>query len=152
MQINFNRICKLAGINSEDNVKQSLSEGRNLEEAEQTPTTDDTGDGPTDTVDEDALVEVDINELMSEIRRAKKLMKINEKKSEKSTKASKKQALQEAHLKRIIQKEIGNILSEIDKMDMQQHSWVYGDNQPKRSKKGHSALNQLIPSIGFDKK
>jgi len=152
MQINFNRICKLAGLKSVEgkvNSAQTLSEGNRKDEEPSQDISDDPQDEKSNAPDEDSLVEVDINELMSEIRRAKKLMKINNATSKQKASSKKVHALQEAHLKRIIQKEITNILDEIDKMDMQQHSWVYGNNAPKRSKQGRSALHQLLPSIGF---
>jgi hypothetical protein len=99
--------------------------------------------------DEEAneLVDVNIHELMSEIRRAKKIMKMNE--SKKQRKANRQRRLQENHLKRIIQKEVDNILSEIEERDS---SWMYGNRQPKYSRKGYTNQGRTLQGIGFNKK
>ena len=58
----------------------------------------------------------------------------------------KKQRLQEAHLKRVIQKEVESVLSEIEDRDAQ---WLYGKRKPRRSKRGYSAQGSYLPGIGF---
>ena len=95
----------------------------------------------------DEVVEVDPRVLMEEIRRAKKLKVLKE--NRKRSHARKQQQLQENHLKRVIRKEIQNIMSEIDDVD---GSWVYGDKKPKHSRKGYTNHGRTLPGIGFDKK
>jgi len=95
------------------------------------------------------MVEVDIAVLMSEIRRAKKLMKIDN--ARKQNNDRRKRALQENHLKRIVAQEVQNILSEIDQIDEYESdsSWLYGNKKPKYSRKGYTNQGRLIPGLGF---
>ena len=95
------------------------------------------------------MVEVDIAVLMSEIRRAKKLMKIDN--ARKQNNDRRKRALQENHLKRIVAQEVQNILSEIDQIDEYESdsSWLYGKRKPKYSRKGYTNQGRLIPGLGF---
>jgi len=88
--------------------------------------------------------------LMEEIRRAKKLMVLNENRKRKD--AKKRQALQENHLKRVIRTEIQNILNEIDESEDSDSRWLYGNKKPRHSKKGYTNQGRLIPGIGFGKK
>lgn len=166
MRIDFDRICKLAGVSN--NSSRSLmregahpsemdhpSEGMYMEEEadeaammhEELP--DDEASEMMKYEEEDAneLVDVNIHELMSEIRRAKKIMKMNE--SKKQRQSNRQRRLQENHLKRIIQKEVDNILSEIEEKDS---SWMYGNRQPKHSRKGYTNQGRTLPGIGFNKK
>ena len=98
--------------------------------------------------DLDEMVEVDIAELMSEIRRAKKIMKLKE---SRRAQQIKKQKLQESHLKRIIQQEVQNIISEMQDKEDYDQSWVYGNRRPRHSRKGYTAQGSTIPGIGFKK-
>ena len=98
--------------------------------------------------DLDEMVEVDIAELMSEIRRAKKIMKLKE---SRRAQQIKKQKLQESHLKRIIQQEVQNIISEMQDKEDYDQSWVYGNRKPRHSRKGYTAQGSTIPGIGFKK-
>ena len=193
MNIDFNRVCKLAGIENtdtrnslnesqdvalqaelsaleEENLEEQTLEEDALEEESLEETLDEDGhkvntymmpddimvdqgpegedydfsamsDSEMGEFDIDAgpleeTIEVDIHVLMQELRAAKK--QLNENRD--------KRAMQETHLKRIIQQEVDNILEEIEWRDA---SWVYGDKQPKRSKKGHVAQGATIPGIGF---
>ena len=149
MSINFDRICKLAGLASSGRPSQragrlnesymSEEEGHDEgmhhmdEEMDDGDMYEDMEEGDMD----EELVEVDMSELMSEIRRAKRIMKNDQ---------VKKQRLQEAHLKRVIQKEVESVLSEIEDRDSQ---WLYGKRKPRRSKRGHSAQGSYLPGIGF---
>jgi hypothetical protein len=166
MRIDFDRICKLAGVTS-NSSKTLMREGnyRNemgdyseaygsdhsameeeIEGADEGVVYED--DLPGDaSEDADEMVDVDVSELMSEIRRAKKIMKMNE--SRKRRDSLKQRRLQENHLKRIIQKEVDNILSEIEDKDS---SWVYGNRKPKYSRDGYSNQGRTLPGIGFGKK
>ena len=85
----------------------------------------------------DEMVEVDINMLMEEIRNVKAALKHRK---------AKKQRLEENHLKRIIRKEVDSILNEIEEHDS---TWVYGNRQPRSSRRGRSAIRSTIPGIGF---
>lgn len=176
MRIDFDRICKLAGVSN--NSSRSLmregdysnemdhpSEGMGAyheameEEADEAAMMHEElpGDEASEMnyeekdVDEEEdaneLVDVNIHELMSEIRRAKKIMKMNE--AKKQRQSNRQRRLQENHLKRIIQKEVDNILSEIEERDS---SWMYGNRQPKYSRKGYTNQGRTLPGIGFNKK
>ena len=147
MSIDFDRICKLAGLASSNRPSQRpgrLNESYMSEEEGHDEgmhhMEEDMDEDMHEDMDEDMdeeLVEVDMSELMSEIRRAKRIMKNNQ---------IKKQRLQEAHLKRVIQKEVESVLSEIEDRDAK---WLYGKRQPRRSKRGYSAQGSYIPGIGF---
>ncbi|HCT54272.1 MAG TPA: hypothetical protein DF712_17630 [Balneola sp.] len=118
------------------------------EEQNEAPHYSGYGSGSKDEADMpqgDEVVEVDINELMSEIRRAKRIM---ENKRRVAVQQNKAQQLQETHLKRIIKQEIDNILREMDD-SAPDSSWVYGNKKPRRSKKGHTAQGSLLRGIGF---
>lgn len=174
MHIDFNRICKLAGVASPagqrrlDEGQGSYFEGEEesademmqyeaeedesneghygMHEAEE----DESNEGHHGEIaeeDADEMVDVDINELMSEIRRAKKLLAVNEHK--KLEIANRKRKIQENHLKRIIQKEVENVLSEIEDHDS---SWVYGSKKPRHSREGYTNQGRQLPGIGFNKK
>ena len=170
MRIDFDRICKLAGVSNNSSrslmregdysneVEEMDMEEMDMEEAammhEELP-----GDEASEmsamemdmeeSNEEDAneLVDVNIHELMSEIRRAKKIMKMNE--AKKQRQSNRQRRLQENHLKRVIQKEVDNILSEIEEKDS---SWMYGNRQPKHSRKGYTNQGRTLPGIGFNKK
>jgi hypothetical protein len=199
MRIDFNRICKLAGV--ESNSRQSLNEasrgswaedpalapekdtqygkgnvineesaeegygysmeedghgmeedGHDMEEGmyqmEEDPDEghcvgEEKQEEEVDLVSEkmdDEMVEVDIKELMAEIRRVKRI------RAEKQQALQESRSLQENHLKRIIQQEVENMLSEIEEKD---GSWIYGNRKPRRSKKGHVAQGATLPGLGF---
>lgn len=170
MRIDFNRICKLAGVSNERSsgvlseayegkdqhameggsaYSEAMEEAEDEEEAKESYKMEEESDKPEDMKEKAYLeeeVEVDIAELMSEIRRAKKLIAINE--SKKRNLARRKQRLQENHLKRIIQQEVENVLSEIEDKDS---SWVYGEKKPRHSKKGYTNHGRTLPGIGFRK-
>jgi hypothetical protein len=144
MSIDFNRICKLAGLaSSNKSVGMSrqlnesyVGEGEGENETDE-PVMEEYVDEEVESELDSELVEIDMGELMSEIRRAKRIMKNNK---------IKKQKLKETHLKRIIQKEVESVLSEIEDRDS---NWVYGKRQPKRSRRGYSAQGSYLPGIGF---
>ena len=167
MRIDFNRICKLAGVPTNSSRPGLIKEAADYHEGEEKASDEmseiyeeenDTDEGhygmheedaedAEDAEDQDEMVEVDMGELMSEIRRAKRVMAINEQK--KKDIARRKRRLQENHLKRVIQREVENVLSEIEDRDS---SWVYGNRQPKYSKKGYTNQGRTLPGIGFNKK
>ena len=194
MRIDFDRICKLAGVdnntsnqlneagnrsyhedsglnterdlqhgrgqlNEEDQAEghymeeEDQEEGHHMEEEDQEEGHYMEGEDQEEGyyMEEDAhameeedeeLVEIDISELMSEIRRAKKMME------NKRNNKLQRQQIKENHLKRLIQKEVESVLSEIEERDS---SWLYGKRKPKSSKKGYTAQGSHIPGIGFYK-
>jgi len=170
MKINFDRICRLAGVESGSERKKRLTEGTghdmyheedkatdNMEEYSEAIYEED-GEGEGDEEDEekhemmdrlDEVVEIDPKVLMEEIRRAKKIKAIKENRRQQSTR--KKESLQESHLKRVIRAEIQNILNEIDESENADSTWLYGNKKPKHSKKGYTNQGRLIPGIGFGK-
>ena len=187
MKINFDRICRLAGVESGSERKRRLSEGADhkhdhggmknekhdmyemeedamyeMEEDAMYEMEEDAmeemeeyGEGmymkeePQDEMMNklDEVVEVDPRVLMEEIRRAKKIKVLRE--NRRRSYVRKQHQLQENHLKRVIRKEIQNIMSEIDDVD---NSWVYGENKPRHSRKGYTNHGRTLPGIGFNKK
>ena len=95
---------------------------------------------------DEEMVEVDVSELMSEIRRAKKIMSENKRISE--LKAQRKQKIMENKLKRTIAQEVQNVLSEMHDEEYEA-SWLYGNRKPRHSKKGYTNQGRMIPGIGF---
>ena len=91
------------------------------------------------------MVEVDVSELMSEIRRAKRIMKENKQRQLRNV--SRKKRLQETKLKRVIAQEVQNVLAEMDEHDS---TWVYGKKKPRHSRKGYSNQGRMIPGVGFN--
>jgi hypothetical protein len=181
MRIDFDRICKLAGVNSERS-RGYLNEGTHLEiekegsdlhgddlyeeDSDLVSTEEGQGemayedldlhgeglyeeekedqpeeDQPEESPEDEEVVEVNISELMSEIRRAKKIIKLNK---------SKQRSIQENKLKSVIAREVESVLAEISQSDYDS-SWVYGKRKPRNSKKGYSARGSFIPGIGFRK-
>ena len=156
MHIDFNRICKLAGVSNNSSsiynkriIRESAYQNNDemYMEGEADPTDEQYMEGEVDPDDQDEMVEVDVSELMSEIRRAKKIMVLNEQR--KRNIIQRKRQLKENHLKRIIKKEVDNILSEIEDKDS---SWVYGNRKPRYSKNGYTNHGRTMPGIGFHKK
>ena len=165
MKINFDRICRLAGVESKRERKARLTEGvhGHVEEYDEMAMDYDEMAMEEDEIameeyDEmameeddlhrlDEVVEVDPRVLMEEIRRAKKIKVLKENRMRSA--AIRQQRLQENHLKRVIRQEIQNIVSEIDEVDS---SWVYGRKKPRHSRKGYTNHGRTMPGIGFDKK
>lgn len=160
MRINFDRICRLAGVESKNERRARLTEGASHQyKMEMEDLESDQNDmheydemhyeeDEKDASDPDnEMVEVDPAELMEEIRRAKKIMVLKE--NRKRQERIKKKQLQENHLKRVIKKEIQNIMRDIDDSD---NSWVYGNRKPRHSRKGYTNQGRTLPGIGFNKK
>tara|TARA_X000001388_G_scaffold74851_1_gene68549 strand:+ start:485 stop:1126 length:642 start_codon:yes stop_codon:yes gene_type:complete len=151
-----------AGKKAHDDAKAELEKARKADEEEKAKEQNegsydegmghyDEGHGGHGAADDpmNEMVEVDIAVLMSEIRRAKKLMKIDN--ARKQNNDRRQRALQENHLKRIVAQEVQNILSEIDQIDEDESdsSWLYGKRKPKHSRKGYTNQGRLIPGLGF---
>ena len=162
MNIDFNRICQLAGVTSKSS-RTVLREGKeeeevdlkkemyeDMEEGDYMHEEEDADEGhymeAKDEDDEDEMVEVDVSELMSEIRRAKYIM--NENKKIARRKAVKQKKLQESRLKRVIAREVQSVLAEMDDHDS---SWLYGKRKPRHSRRGYTNQGRSIPGIGFRK-
>jgi hypothetical protein len=177
MRIDFNRICKLAGINERSRSTRYLNESADSTDldAENTELQHESEDGlyeeddnsmayemsdmyneeveekpaeeeEDESAKQDEVVDIDIRELMSEIRRAKKIIKINEIKARKN--AQRKQRLKENKLKSVIAREVESVLSKIQENDSE---WVYGKRSPRNSRQGFTAQGSTIPGIGFRK-
>jgi len=98
--------------------------------------------------DLDEEIEIDEVELVQELRRMKRLMNENKRRQAIKTQrvqAARRQALQEAHLKSVIEEEVQNIMDELNISA----DWVYGENQPKKSRKGFVHQGSFLKGIGF---
>ena len=156
MNIDFNRICKLAGVQSgssrrviRENKYNEMDEMEEMEEMEEMDEEmyemdEEMEEGMHEKEDQDEMVEVNISELMSEIRRAKHIMSENKKRSQRAK--IKKQRIQENKLKRTIAREVQNVLAEMEDHDS---TWLYGKRKPRHSKKGYSNQGRTIPGVGF---
>jgi hypothetical protein len=153
MNLDFNRICQLAGVSKRSGsqiLKENTSyvnEEESLEDemVDESIEAEESEDLEEESL-EDEMVEVDIHELMSEIRRAKNIMAENKRRI--TTKQARKRKLQESKLKRTIAREVQSILAEMEEHDA---SWVYGEKKPRHSRKGYTNHGRTIPGIGFRK-
>lgn len=161
MKININRICELAGIESKSHMlneasnrsmhedpglsgeaehrygSNQLSEYGNMDMADPQHDTIDT-DLEETYDDPDEMIEIDEVELVQELRRAKKLMR-------EARRKKRNISLQEAEIKSIIDDEVKNVMRELNLSN----GWVYGDNKPKRSRKGYVHQGSFLKGIGF---
>jgi len=112
-------------------VEMALYELGNLRKRDEQGDTDENGHQLAENLDE--VIEIDEKMLRREI------MKMRRQRS---------QALAEAKIRHAIRAEIGNVLAELNDGDLYSDaSWVYGENRPKRSKKGNVTLGAL--GLGF---
>lgn len=149
MRFDVNRLSRLAGIGS--GQKKSLNEAANRSKHEDPALADDVlfyhGKGQLSEekheeadhgdVDEaeDELLEIDEEDLVMELRRLRKLQE-----------SKKRQTIQEAQLKAIIDQEVKNVLSEMEDLNIS-GDWVYGKDKPRKSRRGYVATS--FPGIGF---
>ena len=161
MKINVNRLCELAGINSGNSNIINEASNRSMHDdpglegesdyrfgANQLAEGDDglpkdEGDLPEDAdTDEgtgmDEMIEVDETMLVQELRRAKRMM--NESRMRKRQRVS-----EHNQLKAIIEEEVANVMSDLNLSS----GWVYGDQKPKRSRKGYTHQGSFLKGIGF---
>lgn len=160
MKINVDRLCQLAGVGGKssgllresaydaameegDHVSDMFAEAMEDEEKEE---------GAYHEADEkedlDEEIEVDEKELVQELRRMKRLMNENKRRQAikaRRVQAARRQALQEAHLKSVIEEEVQSIMDELNIGA----DWVYGNNQPKKSRKGFVHQGSFLKGIGF---
>ena len=101
-------------------------------------------DEATKAEDENEVIEVDEKELVKELRRMKRIMKEAKRKSY-SIARKKKENLQEAQLKAIIDQEVKNVLRDLNLNT----GWVYGNKKPTRSKTGFVNHGSFLKGIGF---
>ena len=156
MRFKMDRLCELAGIKSLNNRSSGLiseggsrgamheeeleSEGRGMDEED---TMMDDG-GMEEEAGLDEMIEIDEAVLVQELRRAKRIMNESKKKAVK-LRARKKQNLQEAQLKAIIDQEVQNVLKDLNLNS----GWVYGNKKPTRSRRGYSHQGSYLKGIGF---
>ena len=152
MKINLDRLCKLAGIESDTKM---LNEASNRSMHDDPSVSDEAdyrfGPGQLSEGDEEAppmdeedhmgeMIEVDERMLVQEIRRARKI--IDDFRSKKETS---KENLQEQQLRKIVSEELENVFKDLNLTS----GWVYGKNRPTNSKRG--IVNTAFPGVGFKK-
>ncbi len=161
MRINFDRLSQLAGLPANSNRK-SLYEGATFEAAFDPSDLMDEGEEeggegfsegffeseeevPTNEMmeeDMDEMIEVDEAMLVQELRRAKRIMKENKRRS---LNESRRRNMFEAQLKQVIDEEVQNVMEEMN-LSAQ---WVYGNRKPRRSRQGYTHQGSMMPGIGF---
>lgn len=153
MKINVDRLCQLAGVGGKSSGLLRESAYDAMEE--EAPVSAMFAEAMEDEAEEgayhegeDEVIEVDEAELVQELRRMKRLMNENKRRqaiAAKRTQQRRKAALQEAHLKSVIEEEVQNIMDELNIGA----DWVYGNNQPKKSRKGFVHQGSFLKGIGF---
>ena len=164
MRINFDRLSKLAGIPATAN-RRGLYEGKDHEQDEDMTyegtaleglDEDDEMDELHASIDEDdemaaerdsmetldEMIEIDEVMLVQELRRAKRIMSENKRRR---LSESRRSASFERELKQVIDEEVQSIMAEMN-LNAQ---WVYGDNAPRRSRKGYTHQGSILPGLGF---
>ena len=105
---------------------------------------EETEEGMMREEDLEEMIEVDEVMLVQELRRAKKALAESKNRRTRRTRNSRR-SLQEAELKNIIDQEVKNVLQDLNLGG----GWVYGDNKPKRSRKGYVNQGSFLKGIGF---
>jgi len=165
MRFNINRMAKLAGLQSGRGRSGLLREGAGHEQegmdyhegsdydmSEEDMSADMLGEGEEDDeeknkdADENEEIEVDEAVLVQELRRMKNIMAEAKKKAV-VKRQRRKENLQEAQLKALIDAEVKHVLKDLGmKSDS---SWMYGNRQPTRSKKGYVNHGSFLKGFGF---
>lgn len=155
MNINVDRLCKLAGLannssNSSRLMRESvyhegeMPEGEmpegELEEGELEEGEMPEGEMSEEEPDMEEMIEVDETMLVQELRRAKRLMNESKRRQKR-----RKENLLEAELKTIIESEVENIMKDLNLNS----GWVYGKRKPRASKKGYTHQGSYLKGIGF---
>ena len=155
MKINLDRLCRLAGVDSNSSsgliregadheahemayeAEEETTEGGMYEESEEAEEADDM----------EEMIEVDETMLVQELRRAKRIMKENHERSRRRrlSESKRKEKLLEAELKQIIESEVSALMKELNLNS----GWLYGNKKPSRSKKGHVHQGSYLKGIGF---
>ena len=153
MRFDAERLARLAGIdnNSESGI---ISEAQNRSYHED-PSIPDSESEYINQLNETEATEEDLKELFGDIDEDDLELELNEsdlrneiirmKKLRSQKQRANGQSLQERNLRSTIRKEIRNVLNDIDLNNTGE--WVYGDNKPKRSKKGYVSIGAR--GIGF---
>lgn len=158
MRINFDRLSQLAGLPASGNRK-SLYEGKDYGKKEEGSHTyegsalegldmDNEGEALGEGDEEfapaplDEMIEVDEAMLVQELRRAKRIMQENKRRS---LNESRRRNMFEAQLKQVIDEEVQNVMEEMNLTGQ----WVYGDRRPTRSRKGYTHQGSMMPGLGF---
>ena len=93
-------------------------------------------------MDMNEMIEVDEVMLVQELRRAKKIMQENRRRS---LNESRRRNMFEAQLKQVIDEEVQNVMDEMNLTSQ----WVYGDSKPRNSRNGYTNQGSMMPGIGF---
>ena len=163
MRIDFDRISKLAGLPTNSNRSGGrLNEGANHDDADEGMyEMEDTEEGmegmegmdEMDDVDEDMyemddadeVLDVDEAMLVQELRRAKRIMESKRRRPLRESREDRKRRIFESQLKKVIDEEVANVMEEMNLTS----DWIYGNNKPRRSKKGYSHQGNMLPGLGF---
>ena len=157
MQINFDRLSKLAGLPGGNSSRSSLNENADLEaegayeaaheEDEEKAIAEMYEEDEDDKDADEAMIEVDETMLVQELRRAKRIMQENKRRKQlsESRNRQRKQKMFEAQLRQIIDEEVQSVFDEMN----YSNGWVYGKNKPTRSRNGYTHQGSYIPGIGF---
>ncbi len=171
MRINIDRLCELAGVPGARRTRGGLiregsmraddkAEGRGhgTDEGRGDDDSKDEGRGDPPPVDEygdifekvdddpkkddpmEEIVEINEADLVKERRRARVMMNESRKRE-----ARRRQNLQEAQLKAIIDQEVKNVLKELNLNS----GWMYGKKKPTRSRKGYTHQGAYLKGLGF---
>ena len=163
MRINVDRICELAGIPGAKRTKGGLmreAAGADHDLEETGSMHDDQSEGQyhemagmyeEDEEDEDEkkegmaghddeILEIEEADLVKELRRMK--VKLHESRKRENIR---KENLQEAQLKAIIDQEVKNVLKELNLNS----GWMYGNKKPTKSRKGYSHQGSFLKGFGF---
>ena len=172
MRINFDRLSQLAGLPASnenrslyegkghgDGTNQREGSGPLAREAEEEfappmEEIDDTDEmmNPMEEMDHsmeemmddpmNEMIDVDEVMLVQELRRAKRIMQENKRRS---LSESRQRKIFEAQLKQVIDEEVQNVMDEMNLTSQ----WVYGDRRPRNSRKGYTNQGSMMPGIGF---
>ena len=154
MKFDIDRMCDLAGIGRSSSHASGLlreSVDADTELAEQDEAEAEEGaeleaeeGAELEAEGEDDIIEIDEKELVQELRRMKRIMNEAKKKSKRIS-SKRKESLQEAQLKAIIDQEVKNVLRDLNLGG----GWMFGDKKPTQSKQGHLHHGSFLKGIGF---
>ena len=149
MRFDINRMATLAGLKSSSSgllreSKEEVSEAYLDEEDMSVGAVDEEKDEEDDA---NEMVEIDETMLVQELRRMKRIMNEAKKKTV-LKKKRRKENLQEAQLKALIDAEVKHVLKDLG-MANSDSTWMYGNRRPTKSKKGYVHQGSFLKGIGF---
>ena len=149
MRFDINRMATLAGLKSSSSgllreSKEEVSEAYLDEEDMSVGAVDEEKDEEDDA---NEMVEIDETMLVQELRRMKRIMNEAKKKTV-LKKKRRKENLQEAQLKALIDAEVKHVLKDLG-MAGSESTWMYGNRRPTKSKKGYVHQGSFLKGIGF---